>query len=411
MPAVRSAWKALEAPRYPYPRRGPGARPMWERPSEGAVRRGKRAAILAHDKFGPFGAKTGVCVIRYSDYRVVCVVDRSKAGRHADEFMGPDGSGIPIVASVKDALRFAPEVLVVGIAPVGGDLPAEWRPELELALKNGVDVVSGLHFFLSEDRALAALAASRGRTLWDVRKPPGKLRIATGEGRDIEAPVVLTVGTDTSSGKMTTAVELVRAARARGIDVAFVATGQTGIMIGCDAGVAVDRVISDFVAGETERMVLDVAGRGKELIVVEGQASLGHPAYSGVALSLLHGSFPDALVMGHQPTRTAHAFPSAAEFPLLPLRQEIELNERLLAPLTGGKVVAVSLVTPDLDDAGTRREVERVQRELGLPACDVVKQGAAVLLDAVLARMPAVKKAGARRLAERSAAAARRPSV
>lgn len=374
---------------------------MWEKPSEGAVRRGKRCVILAHDKFGPFSSKTGVCVIRYSDYRVVAVIDRSKSGKTADEFMGSDGKGIPIVSSLKEALAFAPELLVIGIAPVGGDLPPEWRPDLEFALRNGVDVVSGLHLFLGEDRSLAELAHKHGRTIWDVRKPPAKVRIATGEGKLIAPPVVLTVGTDCSSGKMTTAVELVRSLRNRGVDAAFVATGQTGIMIGCDSGVVVDRVISDFVAGETERIVLEAARKGKELIVVEGQASLGHPAYSGVTLSLLHGSYPDMLVMCHQPTRDSYTFPSAVDFPLLPLKQEIELNERLVGPLTGAKVVGVSLVTPELDEEATRREVERVERELLLPAWDVIKHSADKLADVILQRLPAVHKPGARTLAQR----------
>ncbi|MBI4393202.1 MAG: DUF1611 domain-containing protein [Euryarchaeota archaeon] len=336
--------------------------------------------ILAHDKFGPVSAKTGASLIRYGRDKVVAVIDRSKAGHDAGEFLDV-AKGIPIVASMREALAFKPDTLAIGIAPVGGMLPDEWRVDLETALQNGVDVVSGLHFFIADDPALAGLSARTGAKIVDVRRPPQRRLIATGEARRIPAITVLTIGTDCSIGKMTTAVELQREALRRGIEAAFVATGQTGMMIGADEGVAIDAVVGDFMAGEVERMVLSAAGKGKRLIVVEGQGTTSHPAYSGVTVSLLHGASPDYLILCHDATRKHKK--SFEDFPIVPLKEEIENNERLLRHTTGGRVVGVALMTLGLTDEQARAEVAKAERESGLPATDPVRFGPGILMDAI----------------------------
>ncbi|HWG91850.1 MAG TPA: DUF1611 domain-containing protein [Candidatus Thermoplasmatota archaeon] len=344
--------------------------------------------VIAHDRFDPSGAKTANALIKYGRDPVVAVVDRQKAGRDAGEFLGPHGKGIPIVASVAEGLRFQPTAVAIGIAPVGGALPEHWRGDLRTALGHGLPLISGLHTFLGNDPELAALASRHGARIWDVRKHTRPHRIATAEGARVPALVVTHVGTDCNSGKMTTAVELTQEARARGLNAAFVATGQTGIMIGCDAGAPIDAIVSDFVAGAVEEMVLECARRGFNPIFVEGQGSITHPAYSGVTCGLLHGSFPDLLVMSDEPRREYFgAFGPAATVKVrknsLPV--EIDLNERLTAPFTGAKVAALSLVTRGLSDADYQKEVERAERETGVPAADVFRGGRGKLLDAVLA--------------------------
>jgi uncharacterized NAD-dependent epimerase/dehydratase family protein len=340
-----------------------------------------RALILAHDKFNPVYGKTGVCLIRYRRSDIVGVVDRSKAGGDAGEFVA-EGRGLPIVRSVVEGLKLEPDTLVIGIAPVGGELPEDWRPDLRAAIERRMTILSGLHFFLQDDPELGPLAVKYGAKIVDVRRPPARKRIANGEARFIEGISVLTVGTDCSSGKMTASVQLHREALARGIASGFVATGQTGMMVGCDEGVTIDAVVGDFMAGETERMVLDVAAKGKKLIWVEGQGSITHPAYSGVTAGLLHGASPDYLILCHDATRTEHkGFPG---FPLVPLREEIAMNEHLLKWTTGGKVVGVALMTLGLSDQQSRDAINRAELETGLPCTDVVRYGGARLLDAVL---------------------------
>lgn len=348
-----------------------------------------RLAVLAHDSFDPRHAKTAHCVIRYarlgwSGDEVVCVVDRQKAGRDAGEAIGEVGRGIPIVASVADALALAPppDALVIGIAPVGGALPPDWRGDVQEALAHGLHVVSGLHTPLAADPQFSEHAA-RIRDVRHQRPPP---RITTGEGLAIESLVVTAIGTDCSSGKMTASVELAREARARGLDAAFVATGQTGIMIGhADAGAPLDALVSDFVAGAMEECLLKAAERRPDVIFVEGQGCLTHPAYAGVTASLLHGSFPDVLLLCDEPRREFLSMGGAVRFVKNSPARERALAEAHLAQVTRARVGAAALMTRGLEDEEARAEVALAEKELGVPAGDVFRGDAGKLLDGVLA--------------------------
>lgn len=366
-----------------------------------------RAVVLAHDRFGPLSSKTAVCILRYStQYEVVAVIDRSKAGGSTADFVRGVPRHAPILGHLRDALPLRPQVLIIGIAPVGGALPQDWKEELRLAIENRMEIVSGLHAFVADDPELGALAKARGARIWDVRRPSRPPRIATGEGRSVRGLVVHTMGTDCSSGKMTTSVELVREARRRGLRAGFAATGQTGMMIGCDAGAPVDRIVSDFVAGAAEELVLDLDGQGFDLISVEGQGATTHPAYSGVTVGLMHGCFPDQIILCHQPSRRVKGeYGGYGGFPILGLAEEIHLIERLLAPVSGGKVVAVSLVTFDLDEAAAIRAVQEAEGATGLPATDPIRFGPGKLLDAVVAAAAASPKEGAKNLRRLTATA------
>lgn len=346
-----------------------------------------RLLLLAHDKFGPNSSKTAHGAIIYSRSgwsgdEIAAVVDRSKAGRDAGELIGPVGRGIPIVASVEDALPLEPDALVIGIAPVGGALPADWKPDLLAALRRGIRVVSGLHTALAPDPGFAPYR----HLIRDVRHEHPPQRITTGEGLNVDSLVVTLVGTDCNSGKMTTAVELTMEARRRGHKAAFVATGQTGIMIGCDAGAPLDALVSDFVAGATEELVLKAAEKQPDIIFVEGQGCLTHPAYSGVTASLLHGSFPDVMVLADEPRRTHLRMPPGpVAFPKNRLAFERDLNEIHLKPTSRGRVGAVALMTPGLSDAEYRAARDAAEKEVGVPAGDVFRGDAGRILDGVLA--------------------------
>lgn len=267
------------------------------------------AIVLAEGEFGETGGKTSHGVVLHSEvFEARVVVDSETAGqRPADVLRRSDAPDIPIVASMAEAIEHAPdaEALVIGVAPAGGELPPAWVEDIEAAVAAGCDVVSGLHTYLGETDRWATLAEEHGVRIFDVRKPPGsdELRVGDGSVDDADADVVLTMGTDCAVGKRTTTFELYRAARRAGLDAGWVATGQTGIMVGAQAGVVVDRVPSDFVAGVVEDLVLDVAAE-HDLVFVEGQASLTHRAYSAVTLGILHGSWPDAVVLADDPDRT-----------------------------------------------------------------------------------------------------------
>jgi uncharacterized NAD-dependent epimerase/dehydratase family protein len=334
-----------------------------------------RIAILAHGGF-PDRAKTAVGILRYGDHEVVAVLDRTRAGQRVSDSL-PDVQDAPLV----DGMDSAPEcdALVVGIAPIGGGFEDTWRPDIRAALRRGCDLVAGLHYLLAEDAEFVALADEHGCEIRDVRRPPEDLSVADGTAAEVAATVVLTVGTDCSTGKMTTAFELRDAARERGLDAAVVPTGQTGIML-TGWGIAVDRVVSDFAAGAVERMIR--RERDRDVLFVEGQGALCHPAYSGVTLSILHGSQPDALVLTHTAGReTVHGFEN---YPVPPAAVYTDLYERVAAPVRETGVVAGALNTRGMDDAAAREAVNAYGSDIGVPATDPVRFDAAEILDAVL---------------------------
>jgi len=291
---------------------------------------------------------------------------------------------VPIVGAVVDAMRYEPTTALVGVATQGGRFPPAWIEILRDCIANGVDVENGLHVFLADDPELRELADGNGVTLRDLRRPPADLSTATGEVFAVPGTIVLTVGSDCAIGKMTVSLELDLEARRRGERSIFVPTGQTGIAI-AGWGIAVDAVVADFIAGAAERLVLEGARRGGDLLWVEGQGSLVHPVYSGVTLGLYHGSAPHLLVLCHESGRDEVEGAGGGPHPLPSLPELVELHERTALPKRPAKVVAVALNTRALDDAAARAAVEAAAAETGLPADDPVRFGAERLVDAVLA--------------------------
>ena len=337
----------------------------------------KKYLVLAEGNSGDahYG-KTMRGIVDYAPDPVVAILDSMRAGESYRE--------VPIVGSVEAALPLGPTVATVGVATQGGRFPPAWRALLKACIRAGLDVESGLHEFITEDTALVELAQRHGVELRDLRKPPDDLSVPTGENLRVPAKIVLTVGSDCAIGKKTVAVELDRAARARRLRSVFVPTGQTGIAI-AGWGIAVDAVISDFLAGAAERLVVEGAARGGELLWVEGQGSLAHPAYSGVTMGLMHGSAPHAYVLVHRAGAThVEGYP---DHPLPTLRELIELHERASLRLRPARVAAVALHTGSLDEAAARAAIHAVEDETGLPTGDPVRFGAERLLDAVLDRV------------------------
>jgi uncharacterized NAD-dependent epimerase/dehydratase family protein len=337
---------------------------------------GRRILILgegySHD---PHHGKTMRGIIRYGPDPVVAILDSQRAGESYE--------GIPIVGTVADALRFDPTVAVVGVATQGGRFPPAWRALLVSCIESGLDVESGLHEFVSEDPELTELARRHGVELRDLRRPPPGLSVPTGANLEVDARIVLTVGSDCAIGKKTVAVELDLEARRRGLESVFVPTGQTGIAI-AGWGIAVDAVVADFLAGAAEQLVVEGARRGGKLLFVEGQGSLIHPMYSGVTLGLVHGAAPHAFVLCHRAGQReiegspGHAIPALSEL--------VALHERISMPRRRAHVVCIALNTVEIEsDDDARAAIAAAAEETGLPADDPVRFGSGALLDAVLA--------------------------
>jgi uncharacterized NAD-dependent epimerase/dehydratase family protein len=338
----------------------------------------KRYLILAegfsHD---PHYGKTMRGVMRYRRDDVVAILDTQRAGELED--------GVPIVGAVNDALCFGPTTALVGVVTQGGRFPADWRALLRSCVSKGLDLENGLHVRLTDDPELVELARRHDVELRDLREPPPGLSTATGENLSVPATIVLTVGSDCAIGKMTATCELDLEARRRGLASVFVPTGQTGIAI-AGWGISVDAVVSDFLAGAAERLVVEGHERGGELLWVEGQGSILHPVYSGVTLGLIHGSAPHLYVLCHEAGRTEIEGAGGGPHPLPTLAGLVDLHERMSLPARPARVACVALNTSALDEEGTVAAIEAAEAETGLPTDDPVRFGAAKLVDAVLAR-------------------------
>jgi uncharacterized NAD-dependent epimerase/dehydratase family protein len=337
----------------------------------------RRLVILTEGQWHVHNAKTATGVIRFGHDDVVALLDSTIAGRNVDEWL--PGHDIPAVATLQEALaspRGRPDALLIGIAPTGGRLPQEWRTTILEAIQAGLDVLSGLHTFIGDDPEFSAAARKAGVEIVDYRRPPERMETAVGRRHLPGKRVILTVGTDCAIGKMSVALELRRAGTAAGRSVVFTPTGQTGMMID-GWGVAIDRVISDFVQGTCEWLLDDAESRG-DWILVEGQGSLDHPAYSSVTLGLIHGTTPHAMILVHKPGLLDHDFDHLPErtFPIQPLAPFIALHEQVAGLVAPSRVVAIALNTSLIaSEEDARAEIARTAAETGLPCDDPVRFG------------------------------------
>lgn len=370
----------------------------------------RRLIILAEGHFGPHDGKTAMGVIRYGQDPICAVIDSTNAGRNVREWFGDRARfDIPIVASLAaalapadapagDALRGSPTALLIGIAPTGGKLPGAWRRVILDSIAAGLDILSGLHTIIGDDPEFAAAARTSGVEIVDYRRPPSREETAVGRAHAPGKHVILTVGTDCAIGKMSVALELRRAALEAGLAAVFVPTGQTGMMID-GWGVAVDRVISDFSNGTCEWLVEQAEAKG-DWIIVEGQGSLDHPAYSAVTLALIHGSTPQAMVMVHKPGLAEHDWDhvEGRTFPLQPLTDFVRLHEQVAGVVAPSKVVAIALNTSLFpDETAARRVIAETVAQTGLPADDPVRFGPGRLWAAIRAGVEALDQPAADR--------------
>ena len=335
-----------------------------------------RILLLTEGHLGVFTSKTATVVLRFRGHDVVAVIDSAFAGRDLRELV-PGSPPRPILADVSAAAELKPDALFVGISPAGGVLPATFRRQVSAALRAGIDVVSGLHTQLAQDEELRALANESGARVVDLRRPPEECFVAAGRAKTTRCRRVLTVGTDCNVGKMVTALGLARSAASRGLDARFIATGQTGMMI-AGKGVAIDAVVADFAAGAVEQLVLEAGD--SDVCLIEGQGSIGHPGFSGVTLSILHGACPDAMILVHHAGRTQHRFEPPR--PLAPLSTQWAAYEAAAGLVHPARIVGVALNTHGVSDTVVRTETRRIEDEFNVPVVDPLGEGSDTLVSA-----------------------------
>jgi len=351
----------------------------------------ERALVLCEGAFGQSLGKTANGLVRHSlKYRIVGVLDSTKPGRDAGEVLDGRRAGIPVFASLRDALAKLPEepqVLVIGVATFGGYIPQEFRPVIKEAIEAGLDVVAGLHEFLSDDPEFAALAARHGARLIDVRKPRPlrELEQFSDRSRHLACLRVPVLGTDGSIGKRTTAIRLTDALNAAGVKTEFVATGQTGLLQGARYGVPIDAIGGDFMVGELESQIVKAYEENRpKVIVVEGQGSISHPAYVCGTRAIIMASMPSGIILQHAPGRKTRNFRrEVVAWPMPTVEKEIEMLETF----SGSKVIAITINHENLTPEDVQRFVREYESKYGLPTCDPLLDGCDKLVNKIKAML------------------------
>jgi len=315
-------------------------------------------------------------LIRYRPNDVCCVIDPDKAGSTAQNVLGFGGE-IPVVSNFKVASGYSPNALMIGNAPQGGFISKYYRKEITAAIQFGCDIYSGMHQFLNDDPELATLARKKYIAINDLRRPPDPPHFPKGSWINRKVKVLLVVGTDCDTGKMTTGWEITERLKKRGRDVRFVGTGQTGIMLG-GYGVPVDAVVADFMAGEIE-YVIDKIGDQADLVVVEGQGSLTNMYYAGVTLGLMHGAMPDYMIMTDEPGRTI----DVSNNPMASIGDVMDLHLSLMKNFKQSRFLGMNLLTLKMDEDTALKEIKNLENEHILPTTDLVRFGDGKLIDRI----------------------------
>ena len=350
------------------------------------------AVVYCEANFGAIDGKTANGLVRHSErYQILSVVDSEKAGLDSGTVLGEEPNAIPIRRDLADVLAhvgFVPDYFIFGIAPATGLLSKHDRGIVFEAMRLGMNIVNGLHEFLNDDPEFAAASAAGNVEILDVRKPRANkdLRIFTGRIAEVTCPRIAVLGTDCAIGKRTTATVLTRALNAHGLKTVLVGTGQTGLIQGARYGVALDAVPSQFCSGEMEAAVVEAfEGENPDVIVIEGQGALSHPAYSTSSL-ILRGSQPHGVVLQHAPGR-AHRCDSE-KMPMPTAISEINLIETF----SNTKVIGLTINHENMTDTEVDTAIAEYERELGIPATDALTRSPGRLVEMTLSGFPELEE-------------------
>ena len=358
--------------------------------SNGDQHRSATAIVYCEANFGGIDGKTANGLVRHSEkYEILSIIDSEKAGLDAGAFLDAEPNGIPICRDLDDALEHAglvPDYFIFGIAPASGMLSPTERALVLRAIDHGMNIVNGLHEFLNDDPEFAAASARSNVVIRDVRRPRDKkdLRVFSGRIAEVTCPRIAVLGTDCAIGKRTTATILTQALGDRGIKAVMVGTGQTGLIQGARYGVALDAVPSQFCAGELEATIVEAfEGEAPDVIFIEGQGSLSHPAYSTSSF-IIRGSCPDGVVLQHAPGR-----PYRCDFDRMAMpTPAAEIN--LIETFAETKVIGLTLNHENMTDAEVSSAITKYERELGIPVTDALTRSPERLVEMVLAAFPQI---------------------
>ncbi|MEQ9405600.1 MAG: DUF1611 domain-containing protein [Cyclobacteriaceae bacterium] len=350
------------------------------------------ALVYSENELGKIDGKVANGLVRHSEkYNIVGVVDSLKSGLDAGEYLDGIKNGIPVFGSIDDAIESLdkiPEYFIYGIAPLESFLNTDQRRVIIRAMKIGMNIVNGLPEFFNDDKEFLETANRYGVTIDDIRKPPARkdLHIFSGRIHEIKTPVISVFGTDCAVGKRTTAVKLVEALKQEGLNAVFISTGQTGILQGSKYGIAIDVLSSGFSTGEVENAILEaVAKENPDIIVVEGQGALSHPAFTSSS-AIIRGALPKAIIIQHPPKRENHC-----DYPAIPM-PTLESEIKLIEAFSKSRVIAITINHEDMTDEQVDQTVLEYQDKYMLPTTDVLKHGCYKLIRKLFKVFPQLVK-------------------
>ncbi len=353
------------------------------------------ALVYSENELGKIDGKVANGLVRHSEkYQIDGVIDSTKAGLDAGEYLDGIKNGVQIYSTIEDAienLKYVPEYFIYGIAPLASFLDRNQREIIFTAMEKGMNIVNGLPEFFTEDEEFIQKASEYGVQIYDVRKPPKRkdLHIFSGHINEVKTPVITVLGTDCAVGKRTTAVNLVDALIQEGLNAAFIATGQTGLLQGSKYGIAVDVLSSGFATGEVENAILNACEKeNPDIIVVEGQGALSHPAFTS-SCSIIRGAMPNAIILQHPPKRINHC-----DYPAIPM-PTLDSEIKLLEIFSKSPVIAITLNHEDMTDDEVKNTILEYEFKYELPTTDVLKYGSDKLVKALIDFFPELQKSAA----------------
>ena len=377
----------------PFPNRPPknSATAAWSRANR-VSNPTPTAVVYCEANFGAIDGKTANGLVRHSEkYQILSVIDSQQSGLDSGIVLDDTANGIPICHDLDDALTHSghhPDFFIIGMAPASGMLSAKERGIVLEAIDLGINIVNGLHEFLTDDPVFVAASESRNVTIIDVRKPRAKkdLRLFTGRIADVTCPRIAVLGTDCAIGKRTTATILTRALNERGVNTVMIGTGQTGLIQGARYGLALDAVPSQFCSGELEATIIEAFEReNPDIIIIEGQGSLSHPAYSTSSF-ILRGSCPDGVILQHAPGRLQRC-----DFEQMPMpTPDKEIN--LIETFAETKVIGLTINHEHMTEGEVDAAITQYEIELGIPATDALARSPDRLVEMVLATFPRLEE-------------------
>ncbi|WP_334148252.1 DUF1611 domain-containing protein [Microbacterium sp.] len=358
----------------------------WAAPIELPV--GTSAIVYCEGQFGEQDGKTANGLVRHSEkYSILSVIDTTHAGADAGMVLDGAGNGIPILNGLASAIAhagFVPDYLICGVAPADGLLSADQRTVLLDGIARGMHIINGLHEFLTDDAEFVAASLLAGVTITDVRRPKDKkdLHLFSGRIFDVTCPRITILGTDGAIGKRTTSTLLVRALNERGIHAVMVGTGQTTIIQGGKYGVALDALVPQFCSGEVENQVVAAfEAEDPDVIIVEGQGALSHPAYITSA-HILRGSQPAGVIVQHAPGRKV-----LGDFPMVAMPTVVS-EIALIEAFADTRVIGVTVNHENLSTEQLAAAIDEIELETGLPATDPLTRPLDELVEMVLQAFP-----------------------